>query len=56
MYNIFHKIIKFRYKNALNLRLKVQLSLEQKNVENAIITLKTIFDEFKSAVCNKSVM
>ncbi|VVC25455.1 VRR-NUC domain [Cinara cedri] len=43
------------YKVALNLRYKVQLSLEHKDHKNAFIALKTMFDNFKSAVCNSDV-
>lgn len=45
-----------RYKNALNSRLKVQLFCEQKDHEGAINVLKTVFEEFKSAVCDKHIV
>jgi len=50
------KINNFRYKIALNLRCEVQLSLEQKNHKNAIILLNEMFENLKSAVCDKSLM
>ncbi|XP_025420501.1 uncharacterized protein LOC112690664 isoform X2 [Sipha flava] len=43
------------YKNALNLRQEVQLSLEKKDHENAIKVLKVVFEKFKSAVHDKCI-
>lgn len=53
---ILHKIINFRYKIALNLRYEVQLFLDQKDYENAIMVLNIIFENFKSAVCDQCLM
>jgi len=50
------KMVNFRYIIAINLRSKVQLSLEQKDYENAISVLEIVFEKFKSAVFNKSIM
>ncbi|XP_022164341.1 fanconi-associated nuclease 1-like [Myzus persicae] len=44
------------YKIALNLRHEVQLLLEQKDHENAILVLCIMFENFKSAVCDKSIV
>jgi len=49
-------MIHFRYKIALNLRNEVQLFLEHKDYENAILVLCIMFDNFKSAVCDKSIV
>uniref|UniRef100_A0A2S2PDF8 Fanconi-associated nuclease n=1 Tax=Schizaphis graminum TaxID=13262 RepID=A0A2S2PDF8_SCHGA len=44
------------YKIALNLRHEVQLLLEQKDHENAILVLCIVFENFKSAVCDESII
>ncbi|KAL4121330.1 hypothetical protein QTP88_013864 [Uroleucon formosanum] len=44
------------YKIALNLRHEVQLLLEQKDYENAILVLCIVFENFKSAVCDKCIV
>lgn len=44
------------YKIALNLRHEVQLLLEQKDHENAIIVLCIVFENFKTAVSDTSIV
>eukprot|EP00102_Acyrthosiphon_pisum_P023119 XP_016660329.1 PREDICTED: fanconi-associated nuclease 1 [Acyrthosiphon pisum] len=46
----------FGYKIALNLRHEVQLLLEKKDHENAILVLCVVFEKFKSAVCDKFIV
>lgn len=50
------KIVNYRYKIAINLCSEVQLYLEQKDHENAISVLEIVFEKFKSAVFDKSIM
>lgn len=50
------KNVYFRYKVALNLRGEIQLSLEQKDYENAITVLNIVFEKFKIAVHDQSSM
>lgn len=46
----------FRYKVALKLRGEIQLSLEQQDYENAITVLNIVFEKFKIAVQDQSIM
>lgn len=57
LYAIFiFKLVNFSYKTALDLRSEVQLSLEQKDIENAIMVLKIVFQNFQSIVNDKCSM
>lgn len=45
----------FRYKDAINLRYEVQLSLEQKDHNNAITVLMIVFEKLNSSVHDESI-
>lgn len=50
------KNVYFRYKVALKLRGEIQLSLEQKDYENAIAVLNIVFEKFKIAIHDQCIM